>query len=149
EEYAATVQPGIIYGRYLRSGRWVPIRIGALSLKGAALMAGALPRVDDRVEIALSYSTHRALVRGAVAKVSSMQEAAATGATTFSVNFDLDDESRRELTALLTAARAEKVTIKPPPARSTRRYPVEWPVSFGTVRGTVRAEALDVSTEGM
>ncbi|MGH2898257.1 MAG: PilZ domain-containing protein, partial [Solirubrobacteraceae bacterium] len=142
-------QPGIIHGRYLRGGRWIPTRIGALSLKGASLMAGALPRVDDRVDVSLSFEKHRALVRGAVAKVSSMQEAQATGATTFSVNFELDDASRRELTALLTAARAAKVTIKPPPARSTRRYPVEWPMTFGTMRGAVRAEALDVSTEGM
>jgi hypothetical protein len=142
-------QPGVIYGRYLRGGRWIPTRIGALSLKGASLMSGALPRLDDRVEVSLSFEGHRALVRGAVAKVSSMEEAAASGATTFSVNFELDDASRRELTALLTAARAAKVTIKPPPARSTRRYPVEWPVTFGTVRGAVRAEALDVSTAGM
>jgi hypothetical protein len=78
-----------------------------------------------------------------------MQEAAATGATTFSVTFELDDASRKELTALLTAARAAKVTIKPPPARATRRYPVEWPITFGTQRGAVRAEALDVSTDGM
>jgi hypothetical protein len=142
-------ESGVIQGRYLRSGRWVPIRIGSLSLKGAALMAGALPRIDDRVEVALAFDKHRALVRGAVAKVSTMEEAATTGATTFSVTFELDDESRRELTALLTAARAARVTIKPPPARSTRRYPVEWPVCFGTMRGAVRAEALDVSVDGM
>jgi len=108
-----------------------------------------LPRVDDRVDVSLSFEKHRALVRGSVAKVSTMQEAQASGATTFSVNFELDDASRRELTALLTAARAAKVTIKPPPARATRRYAVEWPVTFGTLRGAVRAEALDVSTEGM
>jgi len=65
------------------------------------------------------------------------------------VKFELDESSRKELTALLTAARAAKVTIKPPPARATRRYAVEWPVTFGTLRGAVRAEALDVSTEGM
>src|SRR5581483_2871389 len=28
-------EPGAIYARYLRGGRWVPIRIGALSLRGA------------------------------------------------------------------------------------------------------------------
>jgi hypothetical protein len=139
----------VIYARYLRAGRWVPLRIGALSLRGAALMAGALPRVDDRVDVALSFANHRALVRGAVAKISSMQEAETSGATTFNVSFELDEASRRELTALLTAARAANVTIKPPPPRSTRRYPVEWPLSLGTARGTVRAEALDVSTEGM
>jgi hypothetical protein len=142
-------EPGVIYARYLRGGRWVPLRIGALSLKGAALMAGALPRVDDRVDVALSFANHRALVRGAVAKVSTMQEAETSGATTFNVNFELDAGSRRELTALLTAARAANVTIKPPPPRSTRRYPVEWPIALGTAHGAVRAEALDVSTEGM
>jgi hypothetical protein len=141
--------PGIIYARYLRSGRWVPIRIGALSLKGAALMSGVLPRIDDHVDLAFAYADHRALVRGPVKKISSREEAAATGAATFSVQFELDDSSRRALTSLLTAARAAEVTIKPPPARSTRRYPVEWPVCLGTMRGAVRADALDVSTGGM
>jgi len=142
-------EPGTIYARYLRSERWVPSRIGTLSLKGAALMARALPRVDDRIDITLAYANYRALVRGAVEKISTMQEAATSGTTTFNVNFELDDGSRRELTALLTAARAAKVTLKPPPARRTRRYSVAWPVRLGTVRGVVRAEALDVSTGGM
>jgi len=141
--------PGIIYARYLRSGRWVPIRIGALSLKGAALMSGALPRLHDHVDVALSFGEHRALVRGSVSKVSSELEAAMTGAATFSVQFELDDVSRRQLTSLLTAARAANVTIKPPPARLARRYPVEWPICLGTSRGAVRAEALDVSRDGM
>jgi len=141
--------PGTIHARYQRSGRWVPIRIGALSLKGAALMAHALPRLDDRVDVALAYANHRALVRGAVGKISTTQEAAASGATTFSVSFELDDGARRELTALLTAARAANVMLKPPPPRSTRRFPVEWPICLGTVRGAVRGEALDVSTDGM
>jgi hypothetical protein len=141
--------PRTISARYLRSGRWVPLRIGSLSLKGAALMAVALPRVDDRVDVALAYAQHRALVRGAVNKVSTMKEAETSGATMFSVNFELDDGSRRQLTALLTAARAANVTIKPAPPRGTRRYPVEWPVCLGTSRGAVRAEALDVSSDGM
>lgn len=141
--------PRTISARYLRSGRWVPLRIGSLSLKGAALMAVALPRVDDRVDVALAYAQHRALVRGAVQKVSTMKEAETSGATMFSVNFELDDGSRRQLTALLTAARAANVTIKPAPPRGTRRYPVEWPVCLGTSRGAVRAEALDVSADGM
>jgi hypothetical protein len=141
--------PRTISARYLRSGRWVPLRVGSLSLKGAALMAVALPRVNDRVEVALAYAQHRALVRGAVQKVSTMREAETSGATMFSVNFELDDGSRRQLTALLTAARAANVTIKPAPPRGTRRYPVEWPVCLGTSRGAVRAEALDVSSDGM
>jgi hypothetical protein len=141
--------PRTISACYLRSGRWVPLRIGALSLKGAALMAVALPRVDDRVDVALAYAQHRALVRGAVSKVSTMKEAETSGATMFSVDFELDDGSRCQLTALLTAARAANITIKPAPPRSTRRYPVEWPVCLGTTRGAVRAEAFDVSAEGM
>lgn len=148
-EPPATMPPGIIYARYLRSGRWVPIRIGSLSLKGAALMSGVLPRLEDNVDIAFAYADHRALVRGPVSKVSSNDEVAVTGAATFSVDFQLDDVSRRSLTNLLTAARAAQVTIKPPPARSTRRYPVEWPVCLGTMRGAVRADALDVSYGGM
>ena len=140
---------GSIYARYLRSGKWVPIRIGALSLKGAALMAGALPRLHDHVDVALSYADHRALVRGPVKKVSTLEEAASTGAAGFSVSFELDDASRRQLTKLLTAAREAQVTIKPPPPRQARRFPVEWTVCLGTMRGAVRAEALDVSREGM
>lgn len=144
-----TLPQGIIYARYLRSGRWVPIRIGALSLKGAALMSGALPRVHDHVDLAFAYGEYRALVRGPVNKVSSVEETAQTGAATFSVEFELDDSARRQLTTLLTAARAAQVTIKPPPPRSTRRYPVEWPVCLGTIRGAVRADALDISYGGM
>ena len=139
----------VIYARYLRSGRWMPIRIGALSLKGAALLAGALPRINDHVDVALSFGGHRALVRGNVGKVSTIDEVAASGASTFSVDFRLDDASRRQLTSLLTAARHAKITIKPPPPRTARRFPVEWPVGLGTSRGVVRAEALDVSRDGM
>jgi len=140
---------GIIYARYLRSGRWVPTRIGALSLKGAALMSGALPRLHDHVDLAFVYGDHRALVRGPVNKVSSTDETSQSGAATFSVEFELDDAARRQLTSLLTAARAAQVTIKPPPPRSTRRYPVEWAMCLGTIRGAVRADALDISYGGM
>jgi len=143
------MEPGVIYARFLRSGRWVPIRVGALSLRGASLLCGALPRLHDHVDLALSYGGHRALVRGPVKRVSSHEEASSFGAATFSVSFELDDASRRQLTSLLTAARAANVTIKPPPARRERRYPVEWPLCLGTMRGAVRADALDVSREGM
>jgi hypothetical protein len=153
EQYMPTASgpmpPGIIYARYLRSGRWVPVRIGALSLRGAALMAGALPRMQDNVDVALSFGDFRALVRGPVNKVSTLEEARMSGAATFSVAFELDDASRRQLTTLLTAARDAKVVIKPPPPRSNRRFPVEWPVCLGSNRGAMRASALDVSLEGM
>jgi hypothetical protein len=141
--------PNVIYARYLRSGRWVPVRVGALSLKGAALLAGALPRLDDRVDVAFTFGSQRAIVRGVVGKVSSMREATQTGASTFTVSFELDNSSRRQLTALLTAARDARITIKPPPPRATRRFPVEWQVALGTVRGAVKATALDVSMQGM
>jgi hypothetical protein len=144
-----SLEPDTIYGRYQRSGRWVPLRIGALSLKGAVLMAGALPRHDDRIEIALAYTNYRALVRGVVEKISTRQEAASSGTTTFNVRFELDAVSRQEFAALLTAARAAKVTLRPSPLRSTRRYPIEWPICLGTGHGAMRAEALDVSTNGM
>jgi hypothetical protein len=143
------MHPDTIYARYLRSDRWVRTRIGALSLKGAVLMAGALPRVDDRIDIGLAYMNYRALVRGVVEKISTRQEAASTGATTFSLCFELDAASRRELTALLTAARTAGVTLKPPPLRSTRRYLVEWPITLDMTPGAVRAEVLDVSINGM
>jgi hypothetical protein len=141
--------PHVIYARYLRGGRWVPVRVGALSLKGAALLAGALPRVNDRIDVALTFGSYRAIVRGVVGKVSSMREAAASGASTFTVAFELDDSTKRQLTQLLLAARDAKVTIKPPPPRATRRFPVEWQIALGTVKGAVKATALDVSTFGM
>jgi hypothetical protein len=141
--------PNMIHARYLRSGRWVPVRVGALSLKGAALLAGALPRINDRVDVALAFGSYRAIVRGEVLKVSTMREATQTGASTFSIAFELDASARRQLTNLLTAARDAKVTIKPPPPRATRRFPVEWQVALGTIRGAVKATALDVSVQGM
>lgn len=150
DPYAPTnMKSGMIYARYLRGGRWVPVRVGALSLKGAALLTGALPRLKDRVDVALSFGQHRALVRGIVGKVSSARESQSTGAATFSIAFDLDEQARKQLTTLLTAARDQKVTIKPPPARATRRFPVEWPVTLSTNKGSIKAAALDVSTGGM
>lgn len=139
----------MIFARYLRSGRWIPIRIGALSLRGATLMSGALPRVEDHVDVALAFGEHRALVRGPVQKVSTPDEIEQSGTASFSAAFVLDEKSRRNLTALLTAARAAAVTIKPPPARASRRFPVEWSVTLGTQRGPVRTAALDVSRDGL
>ena len=141
--------PNVIHARYLRGGRWVAARVGALSLKGAVLLAGALPRMEDRIEIALTFGSHRAIVHGVVGKVSSTREASATGISTFAVAFDLDDPGKRSLTALLLSARDAKITIKPPPPRANRRFPVEWQVALGTVRGAVKAIALDVSTQGI
>lgn len=150
DPYAPTnMKSGMIYARYLRGGRWVPVRVGALSLKGAALLTGALPRTKDKVDVALTFGMHRALVRGVVVKISSARESQTTGAATFSLAFNLDEPAKRQLTTLLTAAREAKITIKPPPARATRRFPIEWPAVLGTNKGTIKATALDVSTGGM
>jgi hypothetical protein len=142
-------QSEMIYARYLRGGKWIAVRVGALSLKGAALMTGALPRLHDRTDIALRFGKNQALVCGVVAKVSSARETSTTGTATFSVAFDLDDTARKQLRALLVAARDAKITIKPPPPRAARRFPVEWQVALGTTNGFVRATLLDVSTGGM
>ena len=146
---SATEPAGTIYARYLRSGRWVAVRIGALSLKGAIVMSGALPRLLDRVDIALSYGDHHALVHGSVDRLSSVEEVANTGTAMFGVAFQLDAAARSQLTNLLIVARAAHVTIKPPPPRGARRFPVDWPICIGTPNGAVRADALDVSREGM
>lgn len=138
-----------ISARYLRSDRWLPTRVASLSLKGATLMTGALPRCDDWIDVALSYAGHRAHVRGQVDRVASPQEVAVSGTSMFGVHFDLDATSRRQLTALLTAARAAQVTIKPPPPRNYRRYVVEWSMCVGTARGIIKAEAFDVSLGGL
>ena len=103
--------PSVIHARYLRGGRWVPVRVGALSLKGAVLLAGALPRSEDHADIAFAFGSNRATVRGVVGKVSTNREATQTGAATFAVSFDLDDATKRQLTQLLMAARDAKITI--------------------------------------
>ncbi len=149
EPHVTTAQPNIIYARYLRGGRWVPARIGALNLHGASLLAGALPRIDDRVDIGLTFGANRAIVRGLVAKVSTVREASTTGASTFTVTFQLDAASRRQLTGLLLAARDAKITIKAPPPRATRRFPVEWHIGLATSKGNLKGVALDVSTGGL
>jgi hypothetical protein len=148
--FASQIDPKpatIISARFLRGGRWLPARIGSLSLRNGLLLCGVTPRQDDVVHIALAFADNAALVRGRVTRLTtSPQEKGAAG---FAVAFDLDGGSQQQLVALLTAARAAKVIIKPPPARVGRRFPVEWPVCFGTTRGPVRAEALDVSGAGM
>lgn len=141
--------PDRIHVRYLRGGRWLAARVGGISLNGATLLSGAVPRLNDHVDIALSFGEHRAIVRGIVAKLSTTGETASTGAAVFTLRFLLDEHSRPELTALLVAARDARVTITPPPARASRRFPVEWLVALGLTKGLVRVTALDVSVGGM
>lgn len=84
-----------IHARYLRSGKWIPVRVGALSLKGAAMITNALPRLYDRVDISLVFQGLRAVVHGDVAKLSSRRESDTTGLTTFSVRFSSTTASAR------------------------------------------------------
>jgi len=135
--------------RYLRSGRWAPARLRALSLKGAYLITAAFPRVGDHVHIALGLGDLGALVRGVVFHVTTAADIASTGTSGFAVRFDLDDAARAQLSTLLHRARARGVTITPPPPRGSVRLPVQWPVKLATQRGAVKGDALDVSRGGM
>jgi hypothetical protein len=135
--------------RYLRSGRWAPARLRALSLKGAYLITTAFPRVGDQVHIALGLGDLGALVRGVVFHVTTAADVASTGTSGFAVRFDLDEAARAQLSVVLHRARARGVTITPPPPRGAVRLPVVWPVRLGTARGAVKGDALDVSRGGM
>ena len=139
--------PTFISARFLRGGRWLPARVGSLSLRNGFFLSGATPRLEDQVHVALAFGEHAALVRGKVTRLAiSEQEKGAAG---FAVSFELDHGSQAQLVTLLTTARNAKITIKQAPTRVGRRFPVEWPVTFGSTRGPIRADALDVSSAGM
>ncbi len=136
--------------RYLRGSEWVTARLRSLSLRGAYLVTGALPRPGDIVHIALGFRGAGAMISGNVYHVTSVEDAAETGSSGFAIRFPQEPSSQREqLVALLRRARAAGVTIKPPPARVAVRFPVHWPVRLGTRFGGIAAQALDVSTGGM
>lgn len=142
--------PPEIDARYLRGGDWVPARLRSLSLKGAYLVTGALPRPGDVVHLSLGFRGTGAMISGSVYHVTTVEDAAHTGSSGFAVRFESDDTSeRRQLTALLKHARAAGISIKPPPARVAVRFPVEWPVRLGTRLGGIRGAVLDVSVGGM
>ena len=92
-----------ILARYLRGGRWVPVRVGALSLKGAALSPeryrasrSRRPRADHSASIARSSAARW--------QSSTVRESNTTGASTFSIAL-ISTNRRKQLTALLMAAR--------------------------------------------
>ena len=145
----SSLAPNTVDVRYLRSGRWAPARLRALSVRGAYLIATGLPRTDDVVHIALGLGEHGALVRGMVFHVTSESDARNTGISGFAVRFILDEAARTQLADLLAVARRARVTIAPPPSRATVRLPVSWPITIATRRGTIRAEVQDVSSGGM
>lgn len=146
--------PAEIDVRFVRGGAWTAARLRALSLRGAYLVTGAPPRVGDLVDMVLSYGDAGALVRGAVYHVTSAQDTQAGGSVGFAVRFPLEPSpTRSQLIALLTKARAAGVTIKPPPTRSSVRFPVNWPIALNALDGGQLAahpiEATDISSGGM
>lgn len=146
---AGTRRPDRVRVQYLRGGRWLAARVGALGLKGVTLLTGVLPQLNEHIDVALSFAGNRAILRGVVVKVSTRRQITASGAAVFSLCFVLDEHSRPRLTALIAAARAANVTIKPAPPRASRRFPVEWNVTLSTAKGIVKGAVLDVSAGGM
>ena len=142
---------GIICARYLRGGKWVSLRIGALSLKGAALMSGALPRLNDQVDVALSFGAHRALVRGAPSARCRRRSSRRSAARPRSALPSISTMPRAASSRRCSPPRAPHASRSSLRRRAPRAaIPVEWPVALNTPRsGSVRSEALDVSLEGM
>jgi hypothetical protein len=147
------LQPGVAPGlevRYLRGDSWAPARLRALSVRGAYLVTGALPRRGEWVHLALSFRGETAVVAGIVHHLTSVEDAVSTGSTGFSVKFPAEESPERsQLVALLQQARASGVTLRPPPARLGVRFPVRWPVRLASRDGGFAGEALDVSMGGM
>ena len=125
----------IIYARYLRSGRWVPVRDRRAQPQGR----GAADRraAARRTITSMSRSRSAAIARSCAARSARCRRSArrARPARRRSRSSSSSTRpSRRQLTALLTAARAANVTIKPPPPR------VDAPVP-GRVAGGARHDA--------
>ncbi|HTM19026.1 MAG TPA: PilZ domain-containing protein, partial [Kofleriaceae bacterium] len=149
DELPPGLAPGI-EARYLRGDAWAPARLRALSVRGAYLVTGALPRRGEWVHLALSFRGQTAVVAGIVHHVTTVDDAASTGSTGFSVKFPTEDSAERvQLVALLQQARASGVTLRPPPARIGVRFPVRWPIRLASREGGFAGEALDVSMGGM
>jgi hypothetical protein len=134
--------------RFLRGGTWSHARLRSLSARGAYLVTGAPPRMHDEVHVALELGDVSAVVRGTVYHVTTARDAVETGSSGFAVRFPVEPGPMRErLVELLHKARAEHVVIKPPPSRTSVRFPVRWPVEVRGKDGTY-GDALDVSLGG-
>ncbi len=146
---SATVTPALEV-RYLRGREWTPARLRSLSLKGAELVAGALPRVGDSIRIALHFAGQHAAIAGIVRCITTVDDASATGSSGFTLGFlQVDSAERRQLVKLLKHARAAGATIKPPPSRVEARLPLNWPIRIGAPGGGFTADAIDLSSRGM
>ncbi len=135
--------------RFLRGGTWSQARLRSLSARGAYLVTGAPPRLNDDVHVALELGGLSAVVRGTVYHVTTARDAAETGSSGFAVRFPVEQGPTRErLIELLQRARTDGVVIKPPPSRTSVRFPVRWPVELRGPDGTY-GDALDVSLNGL
>jgi hypothetical protein len=135
--------------RFLRGGAWSHARLRSLSARGAYLVTGAPPRLHDDVHVALDLGDLSAVVRGNVYHVTTARDAMETGSSGFAVRFPVEPGPMRDrLVELLHRARAEGVVIKPPPSRTSVRFPVRWPVELRGADGTY-GDALDVSLGGL
>ncbi|HUQ01432.1 MAG TPA: PilZ domain-containing protein [Kofleriaceae bacterium] len=135
--------------RFLRGGTWSHARLRSLSARGAYLVTGAPPRMNDEVHVALQLGDLSAVVRGTVYHVTTARDAVETGSSGFAVRFPVEAGPMRDrLIELLHRARAEGVVIKPPPSRTSVRFPVRWPVELRGLDGTC-GDALDVSLNGL
>lgn len=144
----ASEQPTVTV-RFLRGGQWSHARLRSLSARGAYLVTGAPPRLNDEVHVALALGDRSAVVRGTVYHVTTARDAVETGSSGFAVRFPIEPGPARDrLIELLQEARTLGVVIKPPPARAAVRFPVRWPVELRGADGT-SADVLDVSLGGM
>jgi hypothetical protein len=151
EPYAVIVDsPPHLDVRFLRGSDWVPVRVRALSARGAYIVTGAPARLGDTVHVSVTCAGRTALVRGTVYHVTSADDAVSTGASGFAVRFpEYACPARTHLVQVLVAARNAGITLRPPPSRNAVRFPVRWPVQISSGAVSFRAEAFDVSAGGM
>jgi len=136
--------------RYRRGGQWALARLRSLSVKGAYLVTGALPRLGDKVTLAFAYGDDGVTLQAKVYHITSVRDAAETGSAGFAVRFSHQaSPERSDLIEILKRALADGLRIKPPPARVAVRFPVCWPVRVGSSRGGIKVDVLDVSAGGM
>ncbi len=139
-----------ILARYLRGDAWMPARVRNVNMRGAHLAAGAVPRVGDAVPVALGLGKDSAVVSGRVVAATTDHEARTQGATGFRIAFSNGESAGlKHLEALLRRARAQGVSLAPPPPRSAPRFALRWPVQLVAGRTQAFASALDISEGGL
>ncbi|HRC58303.1 MAG TPA: hypothetical protein PKU97_20405, partial [Kofleriaceae bacterium] len=94
-----------IEARLLRGSRWVPAQLAQLSLDSAQLAAVSVPRVGDRVYVALSFADAVVTVGGTVSYASEELEAQHSGVAMFQVQLQQEESDRARLSAMLRRAR--------------------------------------------